>query len=370
MPEERSEKQDIKFMSLALAISKQNIGNTSPNPSVGCVISNKNIIISTGVTAKNGRPHAEEIALNKAREKAKGATIYITLEPCSHFGQTPPCVDSIIKSGISRVVIATIDPDKRVNGFGIKKLKEAKIEVVIGAMSKEAEEINKGFFKAKKLGKPFVTLKMATSLDGKIATHSYDSKWISNEKSRNFAHKLRSKNDAILIGSNTVKKDNPMLDCRILGLENSSPKRIILSSKLDMDLNSKIFQTANQIDTFIATNNSNYQKFLDLGVKILYFDTKKDSIKIHDLLQKLCDIGINNLLIEGGGKVASNFLKENLVDEVVWIKTSKIIGGDGINSIDNLNLEKLSNCTEFSKVDQKEFDEDTILTYRNLMPTL
>ncbi len=247
---------DKKFISYALNLAKKNLGKTAPNPVVGCVIVKNGEIISTGVTAENGRPHAEKIAIEKITDKKtlEGATLYATLEPCSHFGQTPPCIDEIIKNKFKKVVIATQDPDERVNGEGIKKLRQAGIDVVCGILEKEAQEINRGFFKAKKTGLPFVTLKLATSLDGKIATKTFDSKWITSEKARQFSHHLRAINDAILVGANTVRKDDPMLDCRIAGLESFSPKRVIISNNLDFDLNLKIFQTADKIPTIILTN--------------------------------------------------------------------------------------------------------------------
>lgn len=314
---------DNRLMSYALNLAQKNLGKTAPNPVVGCVIVCDEKIISSGVTGFGGRPHAEKIAIDKISDKKilEKSTIYVTLEPCSHFGQTSPCVDEIIKYKFKKVVIAAQDPDLRVNGNGIIKLHEAGIDVVCGVLEKEAREINRGFFTAKKLGRPFVTLKLATSLDGKIATKNFDSKWITGEKARNFAHLLRAKNDAILVGNNTFKKDNPRLDCRLPGLEEFSPKIIILS----------------------------HQNF---------------SGNLEDILSKICADGVNSLLVEGGQNVATQFLQKNLVDELIWIRSPKIIGDDGISAIGKMGFEKISEVlNNFKRREIRELDEDLAEIY-------
>ncbi len=315
---------DQRFISYALKLAQRNLGGTSPNPVVGCVIVSDGKIISSGVTARGGRPHAEKIAIDKIADKKilDGATIYVTLEPCSHFGQTSPCVDEIIKNKFKKVVIATQDPDSRVDGKGIAKLREAGIDLTCGPwdkiLEKEAKEINRGFFTAKKLGRPFVTLKIATSLDGKIATKNFDSKWITSENARNFSHLLRAKNDAILVGANTVAKDNPRLDCRLPGLEEFSPRIVILSHK-------------------------NF------------------SGELEDILKQLCSEGVNSLLVEGGQNVATQFLQKNLVDELVWIRNKKIIGSDGISAIGEMNFTKISEVLDnFERREIREMEEDVI----------
>lgn len=314
---------DLSFISYALNLAQKNAGGTSPNPVVGCIITRDNVIISSGVTAIGGRPHAERIAIDKVENKKllNGATIYVTLEPCSHFGQTSPCVDEIIKHKFAKVVICSTDPDSRVNGNGIKKLEEAGIEVVAGVMDQEARELNRGFFMAKTQQRPFVTLKLATSLDGKIATHNFDSKWITQNLARNYSHLLRAKNDAILVGANTYKKDNPSLDCRIAGLEIFSPKIIILS----------------------------HQNF---------------SGELEEILQKICADGINSLLVEGGRNVATQFLQKNLVDELVWIRSPKIIGEDGISAVGEMGFQKISEIlNNFKRREIRELDEDLAEIY-------
>jgi diaminohydroxyphosphoribosylaminopyrimidine deaminase/5-amino-6-(5-phosphoribosylamino)uracil reductase len=334
---------DEKFISYALNLAKKNLGKTAPNPVVGCVIVKSGEIISTGVTAENGRPHAEKIAIEKIVDKKilEGATLYVTLEPCSHLGQTPPCIDEIIKNKFEKVVIATQDPDERVNGAGIKKLREAGIDVVCGILEKEAQEINRGFFKAKKVRLPFVTLKLATSLDGKIATKNFDSKWITSEKARQFSHHLRAINDAILVGANTIRKDDPTLDCRIAGLESFSPRKVVLSDKNNFDPAAKIFQNQGKNPVIILSGD------------------------LTKILQELCTSGINSVLVEGGQKTATRFLQENLVDELVCIRSKKIIGNDGIAAIGEMSFSKISEVlNSFVRQEIKELDEDLVEIYK------
>ncbi len=360
-------KTDHHYINYALNLTKKTAGSTSSNPTVACIIVKNETIISTGVTAKSGRPHAEQIAINKItnKEVLLGAEIYITLEPCAHFGQTPPCVEAIIKYGFKRVIIATRDPDKRVNGLGIAKLQEAGIEVTCGILEKESQEVNRAFFKARQAGLPFVTLKLATSLDGKIATKNGDSKWITSEKSRLFSHHLRSINDAILVGANTVRKDNPSLDCRIPGLEDFSPKRIIISNKLNLDPESKIFQNCDKIPTIILSNG-NHSKFKIPSAQIISCEEKNGLIDLQDALKKLCEAGINSVLVEGGQNLATQFLQENLVDELIWIRSGKIIGNDGIAAIGDMNFTNISDVfAKMKKTESRILDSDLIEIYRN-----
>jgi diaminohydroxyphosphoribosylaminopyrimidine deaminase/5-amino-6-(5-phosphoribosylamino)uracil reductase len=362
---------DKKFISYALNLARQNLGRTAPNPVVGCVIVKNKIIIASGVTAKNGRPHAEKIAIAKVKDKKilQDAEIYVTLEPCSHFGQENPCTEEIIKYKFKKVVIAAIDPDIRVNGKGIRKLREAGIKVSCKILQKEAQEINRGFFKARKHGLPFVTLKLATSLDSKIATKDFDSKWITTEKSRLFAHHLRSVNDAILIGAGTLIKDNPKLDCRIAGLEDFSPKIVIISNNLDFDSGLKVFQNGKTGPVTILTNSRDMKtkalQIKNLPVEIIFCAKKNNKVDLRDALKKLCINGINNLLIEGGQNLATQFLQENLVDELVWIRNKKIIGADGISAVGEMGFFKISDIADnFFKTEIKESGQDIIEIFR------
>ncbi len=356
------------FILTALAISKKNLGLTSPNPTVGCVIVKNGEIIATGVTAAGGRPHAEAVAIAKCDAlQLKDATLYVTLEPCCHVGRGECCAELIIQNKIKKVVVAVQDPDFRTNGGGIQKLRDASIEVICGFFEKEAREINKGFFKAKLSGLPYVTLKIASSLDGKIATKNFDSKWITGKKARLFAHYLRSINDAIIVGANTVKKDNPMLDCRIDGLSDHSLRRLIIANKIDFDCGLKIFQTANKIPTSILTCKNNaaqdFEKLKKLGVKIIFCEEKNGRVNLKDALLKLCASGVNSVLIEGGKNLATQFLQENLIDELVWIQNKKIIGEDGISAIGEMGFATIDQALQgFTRQELREIDADDFVS--------
>ncbi len=355
--------QDRFFIQTAINIAKKNIGIIGENPSVGSILVKNGVIISTGITAKNGGKHSEFVAILNAKNKGAdvaGAVLYVSLEPCCHFGKNPPCVDLIIQSKISKVVFAVIDPDQRVNGGGIKKLQDAKIEVVFGILQDQARIANLGFFLTKEQARPLITLKLATSLDGKIATKNGDSKWISGDKARQYSHYLRAKNDAILIGSNTLKADDPMLNCRLSGLQGRSPKRIIVSASLNIDLKSKIIQSAKEIPTYICTNNPNTEQFNQFGVKIIHFPSEKTLIGVVELAKAINKIAVNNLLIEGGASIAAQFLKNNLVDRLIWIRSPKIIGGDGISGVAGFDLLEICQSLKFKNSSFRLIGEDLV----------
>jgi len=382
---------DEKYINLALNLSQKNIGTTSENPIVGCVITINNIIIATGVTSYGGRPHAEINAINKIDDKEilSQATIYLTLEPCTHFGKTPPCVDEIIKYKFKRVVICSQDPNPKVNGSGIEKLRRAGIKTEFGIKSFEAKNINRGFFKIhnqteeiseknpKKTREkiPFITIKVATSLDGKIATKNFQSKWISSELSRRFAHILRAKNQAIMVGAKTIEKDNPFLNCRIAGMEENSPTQIVISSNLNFSFEENFFAINNSIKKIIlcSKRQKSNQKLLNWLDKnpnnsALYFDDFDNKIDLSKAFQSLVEIGINSVLVEGGSSLITQLIKLNLVDELIWVRTNKIIGNDGIPAIQDLEIVDFSrviNNLEKTKIFSLELDTVEIFQPRN-----
>jgi diaminohydroxyphosphoribosylaminopyrimidine deaminase/5-amino-6-(5-phosphoribosylamino)uracil reductase len=331
-----------KFMSYAINLAKKNIGITSPNPSVGCVIVHNNKIIATSTTSINGRPHAEKIAIEKIENKEilAESEIYISLEPCSHIGVSLPCCDEIIRNNFKKVIISVSDKDVRVNGEGIKKLKNASIEVEVGILEKEGKEVNKSFFHRCEKNKPFTTLKIATSLDGKIATKNHQSKWITSEQSRKFVHLLRAKNEAILIGAESVRKDNPSLNCRIAGMEKYSPQIFVLSNSDNFDKNLNIFNNSDKKPIFLAGD-------------------------LKEILTKIANLGFNSLLVEGGGEVFSQFIAQNMFDEIIWIRSSKIMGNDSVAAIKEMNflsLDEVQKNIERYKI--KRSDQDLIEFYR------
>lgn len=331
---------DEKIINYALNLSKRNIGITGPNPSVAAIITLNNKIISTGITGFGGSPHAEINAMNKISDKTilKDCNIYVTLEPCSHFGKNPPCVDEIIKHNFKRVIISISDPNPLVNSQAISKLKLANIETTVRILENKALEINKRFFKSITKNIPYITLKLATSLDGKIACFNGESKWITNSKSRKYAHYLRSQNDTILVGNETLRKDNPSLDCRVEGLEGYSPKVIILSNNYQVDHSYKIQDP-------------------------IVLSTKDKTLK--ENLQDLSKKGINSILVEGGSKTATAFLKEGLVDEIVIFRSNKIIGGDGISMLSELEIDDVSRAiSSFTRTKFQQFGDDLVESFR------
>ncbi len=350
-----------KFMKLALSLAARGLGRTGENPSVGCVIVKGGAVIGRGVTAVGGRPHAEIVALMQAGKTAKGADMYVSLEPCCHFGKSPPCTDAIIKSGIGRVIISNIDPFPEVGGKGIKKLRTTGIEVITGVLEPEGEEVNAGFFKRILENRPYVTLKIAASLDGKTALEDGESKWITGIDARNFGHLLRSQSDAIMTGIGTVLADDPMLDCRLPGLEDRSPLRVIIDSKLRISKKSKIIATAKKIPTVVFTAAPSGKALLKSCVTIEKIKSSRAGLDLRAALGNLAGKGINRILVESGGKLAASLLKENLVDEIYWFVAPKIIGGEGLNGIAELGIRKMENVKNFALAETKKLGDDLVL---------
>uniref|UniRef100_A0A3B0J994 Riboflavin biosynthesis protein RibD n=1 Tax=Wolbachia endosymbiont of Aleurodicus floccissimus TaxID=2152762 RepID=A0A3B0J994_9RICK len=387
------------FMSIALKLAEKNLGNVASNPAVGCVVVKDGVIIGEGYTGIGGRPHAEVVALQNSKDLTHGAAMYVTLEPCCHHGVTGPCTTEIIKSGIKRVVIATIDPDSRVSGRGTKVLKEAGIEVEQGIMQKEAEKLNIGFFTTKELHRPFIACKIATTLDGKIATFTGDSKWITSEDTRNWVQKLRVKYDAIMIGSNTLINDDPLLTCRLPRLEDRSPIRLIIDSQGKLKEEHNIAKTADKITTWVITNREIEKKIKNINYLIVNSNHKPPVIPIPspvipvprpenfkqlrsenwsstgmtsepDIIGKVClkdmalklvsEIGITRLLVEGGGVLITELLKHNLIDRLIICRSGKILGNDATPFIGDLGIQFINNCYQFKKTKIIEFDEDVV----------
>ncbi|MDD5336998.1 MAG: bifunctional diaminohydroxyphosphoribosylaminopyrimidine deaminase/5-amino-6-(5-phosphoribosylamino)uracil reductase RibD [Candidatus ainarchaeum sp.] len=315
---------DEKFMRLALKLAAK--GNPSPNPYVGAVIVKDGKVIGKGYHKKAGMAHAEVEALKSLEnlEDAKGATLYVTLEPCNHFGKTPPCTKAIIEAGISKVVYGMKDPNPEVKGDGADELRKAGLEVVGGVLEDEAAKQNEIFFKYCKTGLPFVLVKVAMSMDGKIATRIGDSKWISGEKARRYGHRLRSSCDAVLVGINTVLKDDPLLTARISGGRN--PVKIVLDGGLRIPLETKLLKEGK---TLIATcANANVEKKGELekkGATIILCGQERVDLKV--LLAELGKIGITSVLVEGGSEVQGSFLDEGLLDKAVLIYAPILMGG-------------------------------------------
>jgi diaminohydroxyphosphoribosylaminopyrimidine deaminase/5-amino-6-(5-phosphoribosylamino)uracil reductase len=326
-----SKLKDVTFLEMAFALAEKARGWTSPNPYVGAVIEKDGLVVGWGYHEKSGKPHAEIIALDRAGLKAQGATAYITLEPCTHWGRTPPCVDRIVQSRLKRVVIADIDPNPKVNGRGLQKISQAGIQVSVGQMSDKNRKLNEAYTKYITQKIPFITLKAAVSLDGKIATRRMHSTWISSPAAREYMHLVRGEQDAILVGINTILKDDPLLTVRHPHWKNKRLARIILDSQLRIPLKAKIFDTFPQGDILIFTRKDLTSRKAQLlakkGVTVL---TLKGSSKGVDLRQSLDWLGkneVSSILVEGGGQVFTSFLEKKLADKLLLSLSPKLIGG-------------------------------------------
>lgn len=347
------------YMNLAINNAKAMKGQTDPNPLVGAVIVNHNRIVGVGAHLKAGEPHAEIHALRMAGEQARGGTIYVTLEPCSHHGRTGPCAEAIVKAGIKKVVVATLDPNPIVAGNGINILKNANIEVIIGICEEESRTMNEVFNKFILKKQPFITLKSAITLDGKISTSTWDSKWITSEEARKDVHQLRHENVGILVGVHTVIKDDPELTTRIENGRN--PIRIILDSTLRIPLDSKVV-TDQRAETWIFTSKQHSvetkEKLEQLGIKI-FVTNGLTRVDLHDTLTILGEHSISSVLIEGGGEVNSSFLAEKLVDKLVLYVAPKLIGGkQSPGFLGGSGIEKMADAIELAQLDVQKIGKD------------
>lgn len=350
-------------MKRALQLAKLGLGHTNPNPLVGAVIVKNGKIIGEGYHEYYGGPHAEINALKSAKEDVKGAQLYVTLEPCCHYGKTPPCVDAIVKSGIKDVFIAMEDPNKLVSGKGIKHLKEAGLNVYTGLLKEEAEKVNEIFIKYITTKKPYVILKSAMTIDGKIATAAGDSKWITNDKSREHVHMIRGGVMAIMVGINTVIKDNPYLTTRIDGLKN--PLRVIVDSRgrIPLDANVVIDKSAR---TIVATTDMMpYKKvkaLKDSGVDVIVLDKLNNEVDLKKLMDMLGEMGIDSVIIEGGGTLNYSALKEGIVDKVMFYIAPKIIGGsNSLTPVEGKGIDLIKDAIIVEKLDVKRFDDDILI---------
>ncbi len=356
---------DESYIQLTIEIAKKGEGSVSPNPLVGCVIVKNNKIIGAGYHQKFGNEHAEINAINSATESLEGSTLFVNLEPCSHHGQTPPCVERIIKEKIKRVVIGTLDVNPLVNGKGVKALKKAGIDVKVGILEKECLELNKFFFKSITEKLPYVTLKAAQTLDGFIADNDYNSKWISSEKSRKYVHQLRAKYDAVLIGADTARRDDPILTVRMI--DGRNPYRVVLDSKLSLSSELSIFKKNKDKKTIVITltenssRKSKIKKLEKLSVSIIFVKkNKSDRINLKSMLKELRKLGITSILVEGGSKIYSSFVKQNLFDDVLLFLSPKILGS-GLNTFSELSFKNINKSCELKLENSKIFDTDILL---------
>jgi diaminohydroxyphosphoribosylaminopyrimidine deaminase / 5-amino-6-(5-phosphoribosylamino)uracil reductase len=357
-------------MQAALALACRGLGAVWPNPAVGCVIVRDGRVVGRGWTQPGGRPHGETEALRRAGGAARGATAYVSLEPCCHWGQTPPCADALIKAGVRRVVVALEDPDPRVAGEGLRRLRAAGLQVETGLCAEEAGAINVGFFSRLRLGRPVVTLKLATSLDGRIATRSNESRWITGPAARDRAHALRASHDAIMVGSGTVTADDPQLTCRLPGLSKRSPVRVVVDRHLAIRSDTRLVADAKQVPTWVITlpsaDRARRQALLDRGVVVIEVGADAGGgIDFAAALAALGERGITRLLVEGGGQLAAALARARLVDALVWVHAPLLIGGDGVPAVAGLDLEILARAPRFERLSAETVDGDVLTALRH-----
>ena len=355
-------------MKKALRLALRGEGCTSPNPMVGAVCALEGRIVGRGYHRKAGSPHAEIEAFLDAAKKGislKGATLYVTLEPCCHTEKlTPPCTDAIVASGISDVVVGAIDPNPEVSGKGVAKLRKHGISVRTGVLGRECEEINEFFNKHVVSGLPFVVLKSASTIDGKIASATGDSKWIGSVRQRKMAHRLRKKVDAVIVGINTVLADDPGLDVRLVGGNVRQPVPVIMDSKLRISPEAKIFSTHPR--SIIATTQGpgklKEKRLRKLGAEILRLKSDSEGrVSARDLLGELGAMGMCGVLVEGGSMVGACFLREGLVDKVVFFYSPKIIGGDGMSMIGDLGKESIGEAINIKNIRVRRFGDEMMV---------
>lgn len=350
---EMTPEEDRRLMGAALTLSRRALGRVAPNPAVGCVIVAKAEgrvrVLGRGHTGDGGRPHAETEALSQAGNAARGACVYVTLEPCCHHGETPPCIDALIAAGVSRLLYAVEDPDPRVRGGGARRLREAGIVVESGLLSEEAREVNAGFFRRRLEGRPQVLVKLAASLDGRIATSAGASRWITGEAARRRGHLLRASSDGILIGSGTALQDDPMLTCRLEGMEGRSPVRIVADGRLRLSAGSRLAQSAEDAPLWILTTahapSSQRRALEEQGARLLDVPAGEGGgLDLAAALKRLGKEGITRLLVEGGARLAASLLREGLTDEMEWHRAPLLVGGDGYAALAPLEVGALSDA--------------------------
>lgn len=352
---------DEQFMRLALELARKGEGTVNPNPLVGSVVVKDGTIVGQGHHQAFGGPHAEAVALEQSRENAHGATLYVSLEPCCYRGKTPPCTQQISDAGIVRVVVACRDPNPLVNGKGIARLQEAGIAIKEGVLAAEAQRINEIFFKFIATRLPFVQIKLAMSLDGKIATQTGESRWISGERSRIAAHKLRRKFSAVLVGVGTVLSDDPQLTVR--HVRGRDPIRIVLDGEGKIPLTAGLLHKAGR--TIVATAAMTKEKeteLLALGVEVWRFPDEKGNVDLQALMTRLGETEIDSVLVEGGGETVASFLEAELVDKVSFFVAPMLLGGrNAVPAVGGTGVKSISNATQLRNIDVERIGEDILI---------
>ena len=355
---------DKRYMRLALRLALRGAGRTSPNPMVGAVLVRSGRVIATGYHKQAGGDHAEIVALRRAGDRARGATLYINLEPCNHQGLTPPCTLSLIRSGVKRVVAGMLDPNPLVSGRGKRRLTQAGIQVRVGLLEAECQRLNEAFKKYITRRTPFVILKLAATLDGKIATSTGESKWITETASRRYVHHVRNQVDAVVVGVGTVLADDPQLTCRLPA--GRDPRRVVLDGHLRIPLTARLLHQPEPEKTIVVTGSQAPMKkvktILGFGNQVWTFPLRKDGIPFGALLKRLGAMGLLSVMIEGGAITARRALKEKAVDKILFFYAPKIIGGDGRAMIEALGIKKMSHCRTIKNMAIQRFERDFLVS--------
>ena len=358
---------DARHMAHALSLAARGLGRVWPNPAVGCVIVAGERVVGRGWTRPGGRPHAETEALAMAGPAARGATAYVSLEPCAHHGETPPCARALVDSGVARVVAAMRDPDLRVNGSGLEMLRAAGVDVSEGVLEREATALQRGFLNRIRTGRPSVTLKLAGSLDGRIATSTGESRWITGPDSRRVVHAMRARHDAVLVGGGTARADDPSLTARDLGTD-WQPIRVVLSRRLDLPMDGQLARTASEVPVWLCHGRDAppdiARAWSDRGARL--FSVQEGDDHLLDpvaALRALGEAGLTRILCEGGGKLAASLIVAGLVDEVVVFSAGLALGAEGWPMLGEMDLERLAEAPRFGLVETRPANTDALIRW-------
>jgi len=354
-------------MRAALAEARRGLGRTSPNPAVGAVVVKGGKAISRGHHARAGGPHAEVVALRSAGARARGADLYTTLEPCDHQGRTPPCSLAILEAGVRRVFVGSADPNPLVNGRGVERLRRAGVEVVPGVLRPDCDALNAHWFKYIRERRPYVTLKAAVSLDGRIATRSGDSRWVTGAEARAWVHRLRDRVDAVLVGAGTARADDPRLTTRLPGGRGRDPVRVVLDTGLTLPPRLRLFRTRSEVPTIVAHASTSARRPAP-GVELLRCKRGEGGVDLVDLLAKLAARGITHLLVEGGATVHASFLAQGLVDRVAVFVAPRIVGADGVPFVAGPGPEKMADGLRLEELQIERIGEDVLVLGRPVRP--
>lgn len=356
-------RDDTRFMALALSLGRRGMGNCWPNPAVGCVIVAKGRIVGRGWTRPGGRPHAETVALAQAGTAARGATVFVSLEPCAHHGQTPPCSEALIAAGVVRVVAPLQDSDPRVAGQGFEQLRRAGIVVTTGVLAQEAARDHAGFLRRTELGRPVVTLKLASSLDGRIATATGQSKWITGAQARRAVHALRARHDAVMVGAGTARADDPSLTVRDLGIVRQ-PVRVVVSRHLDLPLLGQLARSAKDLPLWLChgptADVERIHAWEGLGARLLPCAVRSGQVDAGDVLRQLGQAGLTRVLCEGGSALAASLLAADLVDDLAVFTAGLAIGAEGLPAIGALGLDRLDQALRFRLTEARPVGTDAL----------